>query len=113
MSIAYDMHGGSDELDHNHVHGVMIEARLKKDFHIDYSIRYVIVGGNEKFNEVSVKTSCEYDFVDTLVFFRILTTSNPVDIAEGRRRLTTCVAVNLARAATHVSRIIHEAKEPT
>lgn len=113
MSIVYDTHSGSAKLEHNQVRGVLIEAKLKKDFRIDYGIVYVIVEGDEKFNEVSVKTCCEYDYTDTLVFFRILTTCNPVDIAEGRRRLTTCIAVNLARAATHVSRIIHEAKEPT
>lgn len=111
MSIVYDTHR-ENELEHNQVRGVLIEAKLQKDFRIDYSICYVIVEGNEKFNEVSVRTRCEYSFMDTLVFFRILTTCNPADIAEGRRKLTTCVAVNLARAATHVSKIIHEAKEP-
>lgn len=112
MSIFHDTHRGN-ELWPNQVCGVLIEAKLRNDFHIDYRISYVIVDGNEKFNEVSVRTRCENAFIDALVFFRILTTCNPADIAEARRRLTTCIAVNLAKAAAHVSKIIHEAKEPT
>ena len=113
MSVVYDLHRGSDELEHNQVRGVLIEAKLKMDFHVDYSIRYVIAECDEKFNTVSVKTRCQYPLLDSLASFRILTTCDPADIAESRRKLTTCIAVNLARAAAHVSKIIHEAEEPT